>query len=279
MADSPSSDFIQTGKLPVADLPVDPLNDDLWLKIEAFQFDNPEDDLSFNARLARKNGWKSDYAIRVVEEYKRFVYLAMRADHEVTPSDDVDQAWHLHLTYSKNYWDEFCKNVLEMPLHHGPTKGGKQEAEKYWEQYQRTLDSYKAISGDEAPNDIWPSPRDRFADVSAMRRINGAQNWVIRKPSIQQFRIIRWGALVVGIAFVVAGYPWVAVCAGAFWIMCSAVMTREEKLATRRYQEDGNLTMLAGGYIMTEGLRGDGLGRHDGHGGGEGGGCGGCGGG
>jgi hypothetical protein len=245
---SQSSDFIETGKLPV----IDPQNDALWQKIEAHDFGDPDADLSFTARLARENGWKPDYASRVVEEYKRFVYLAIRAGHEVTPSDAVDQAWHLHLTYSRNYWDEFCKDVLEMPLHHGPTKGGKPEAEKYWEQYHRTLDSYQELSGEPPPTDIWPSPRDRFADVSAMRRVNGAQNWVIHKPTIQQFRIIRWGALVAG-------------------------MAREERLSTRRHREDGNLTMLAGGYIMTEGLRGDGLGDFNGPGGGDGGG--GCGGG
>ena len=42
--------------------------------------------------------------------------------------------------------------------------------------------------------------------------------------------------------------------------MCSVVMAREERLSPRRHREDGNLTMLARGYIMTEGLRGDGLG-------------------
>lgn len=272
-SDSSSSGFIETGKLPV----IDPQNDALWQKIEDHDFDDPDADFNFTNRLARENGWKPDYASRVVEEYKRFVYLAIRAGHEVTPSDAVDQAWHLHLTYSRNYWDEFCKDVLEMPLHHGPTKGGKPEAEKYWEQYHRTLDSYQELSGEPPPADIWPSPRDRFADVSAMRRVNGAQNWVIRKPNIQQFRIIRWGALVAGFVLVIFGYPWVALCAGAFWLMCSAVMAREERLTMRRHREDGNLTMLAGGYIMTEGLRGDGLGHFDGPGGGDGGG--GCGGG
>ncbi|MEK6230809.1 MAG: hypothetical protein N2A42_03075 [Luteolibacter sp.] len=33
-------------------------------------------------------------------EYKRFVALAMLAGHPVTPSEEVDQAWHLHLVYT-----------------------------------------------------------------------------------------------------------------------------------------------------------------------------------
>jgi len=258
----------------VEDLPaIDPANDPLWQKIEAHQFDDPDAELSFAARLARENGWKPDYASRVVEEYKRFVYLAIRAGHEVTPSDAVDQAWHLHLTYSKNYWDDFCKNVLGASLHHGPTQGGQDEAEKYWDQYRQTRKSYKAMSGDRPPADIWPLPQDRFKDVSAMRRVNTAQAWVIRKPTIQQFRMFRWGLMVAGIVLVVLGYKWVALCAGAFWLMTTAVMAREESLSSRRLREDGNLAMMAGTVAMMDGMHGDGS--H--HGGGDGGG--GCGGG
>ena len=187
--DSSSSEFIDTGKLPV----IDPQNDVLWQSIDAFDFNDPDADSSFTARLAREIGWKPDYASRMVEEYKRFVYLGIRAGHEVTPSDAVDQAWHLHLTYSQNYWDKICKDVLEMPLQHGATKGGKPEAEKYWEQYHRTLDSYQELSGESPPVDIWPSPRDRFVDVSAICRVNAAQNWVIRKPTIQKFPLASIG--------------------------------------------------------------------------------------
>jgi hypothetical protein len=139
--DPSSSEFIDTGKL----LVIDPQNDVLWQSIDAFDFNDSDAYLSFTARLAREIGWKPDYASRMVEEYKRFFYLAIRAVHEVTPSDAVDQAWHLHLTYSQNYWDKFCKDFLEMPLQHGPTKAGKPEAEKYWEQYHRTLDSYQEL--------------------------------------------------------------------------------------------------------------------------------------
>jgi hypothetical protein len=36
--------------------------------------------------------------------------------HIVTPSEQVDQVWHLHLTYTRSYWDEFCPNVLGQPF-------------------------------------------------------------------------------------------------------------------------------------------------------------------
>ena len=34
----------------------------------------------------------------------------------IGPSDEVDQAWHLHLVYTRSYWGEFCPNVLGKPL-------------------------------------------------------------------------------------------------------------------------------------------------------------------
>jgi len=58
--------------------------------------------LPFEARLARENGWCRAYTQRVIVEYKRFVYLAMTAGHVVTPSEEVDHAWHMHLTYTRS---------------------------------------------------------------------------------------------------------------------------------------------------------------------------------
>ena len=71
--------------------------------------------LTFADRLARENGWSAAKAARVVDEYRRFCFLAATAGHEVTPSDAVDQAWHLHLTYSRDYWERFCPEVLGRP--------------------------------------------------------------------------------------------------------------------------------------------------------------------
>lgn len=110
-----------------------------WERIAAHDFDVASHDLSFAKRLARENDWDTFYAERVIEEYRRFCFLAIHADHPVTPSDAVDQVWHLHLTYSRDYWECFCPDVLRQPLHHGPTKGGISENEKYHLWYGKTV--------------------------------------------------------------------------------------------------------------------------------------------
>ena len=79
---------------------------ELWQRIEEFAIDADDVKLTFAERLARENGWSRPFARRVVDEYKRFVFMAMVADHEVTPSDEIDEAWHLHLTYTRSYWDD-----------------------------------------------------------------------------------------------------------------------------------------------------------------------------
>ncbi|MGF2075510.1 glycine-rich domain-containing protein, partial [Enterococcus casseliflavus] len=89
-------------------------------------------------RLARENGWKLEFTRRVVAEYKRFIFLAIVAGHAVTPSQQVDQAWHLHLLYTRSYWDDFCGQVLGLRIHHGPTQGGSAEQAKYRDWYDRT---------------------------------------------------------------------------------------------------------------------------------------------
>ena len=96
-----------------------PEDDALWQRIADHHIGPADALLSFTARLARENRWSVAHAERVIDEYRRFCWLAVMAGHEVTPSDAVDQAWHLHLTYSRDYWDRLCGEVLKRPLHHG----------------------------------------------------------------------------------------------------------------------------------------------------------------
>jgi len=157
-------------------------NDDLlWQRIRDFQLDIPGDQFPFSMRLARENDWSRQFTRRVIYEYKRFCYVAMTAGHPVTPSEEVDQVWHLHLLYTHSYWEDFCESVLQRPFHHGPTRGGAEEGSKYRDWYQATLESYQRIFGSHPPTDIWPPVETRFKHVEAFRRVNTASHWVIRK--------------------------------------------------------------------------------------------------
>jgi uncharacterized protein (TIGR04222 family) len=156
----------------------------LWARLEAFDLDESGASLPLSARLARENGWEGEFAERVISEYKRFVWLAMRARHPVTPSDEVDQVWHLHLCYTRSYWDEMCGQILGAPLHHGPTRGGAEEGQKFENWYERTLESYRRFFGEEPPRDIWPPSAIRFGEATHFRRVNTRRVWLVKKPRV-----------------------------------------------------------------------------------------------
>ncbi len=136
----------------------------------------------FLRRLARENRWSLSYAQRVIEEYRRFMFLAIVAGHPVTPSEEVDQAWHLHLMYTRSYWDEFCRQVLGKPIHHEPTRGGPSERERHHAQYERTLASYRQWFERQPPSDIWPTTETRFGPASRQVRVCPAHVWIVPKP-------------------------------------------------------------------------------------------------
>ncbi len=156
----------------------------LYEKIQAFSLDAIDAVYPLSGRLVRQNRWSLVYTQRTIEEYKKFVLLAMIADHPVTPSEQVDQVWHLHLIYSYSYWEEFCPKVLGRSLHHGPTKGGAQEELKYRDRYRKTLEAYERTFGYAAPSDIWPMSDRRFGIDTQVERVNVKQNWVIPKPAL-----------------------------------------------------------------------------------------------
>ena len=137
--------------------------------------------MSFEERLAHENGWSLATARRVVLEYRRFLFLAVASGGPVSPSEQVDQAWHLHLTYTRSYWERLCRNLLERTLHHTPTRGGHEEAAKFRDQYSRTLDAYRSAFGEEPPSDIWPPVEKRFGEGENFVRVNTASHWVLSK--------------------------------------------------------------------------------------------------
>jgi hypothetical protein len=133
-----------------------PFDQNLWDRLETMEIDPPGATTRFQHRLKQYNKWTDEFAARVTKEYRRFLYLAARAGHPVTPSDTVDQAWHLHLIYTRHYWWELCDEILGMQLHHEPSAGGTVESNKFQRQYEQTIESYKATFGEAPPADIWP---------------------------------------------------------------------------------------------------------------------------
>ncbi|WP_343727550.1 TIGR04222 domain-containing membrane protein [Burkholderia seminalis] len=139
----------------------------LLARLHAYSPDDPRAPLPYSRRLAEAEGWSHAHALAVIDEYKRFAFLAQAAGHPVTPSVAVDAAWHFHLQYTLEYWDVFCAGVLRARLHHMPGTGAPDEGAVYARRYRDTLDSYRRMFGHEPPESIWPRPVDRPAEAAA----------------------------------------------------------------------------------------------------------------
>lgn len=153
---------------------VDPLAPDaadLLRRIEAHGFDTPDEPLAFESRLADDHGWTLGHALAVAQEYRRFLVLTQVAGQVVSPSPDVDEAWHLHLTRTAHY-EAFCTAVFGRFLHHAPARAG--EGAKHRDMYAATLEAYRIAFGSSAPAVIWPRPGQPPA-----RQVIAAPGWTV----------------------------------------------------------------------------------------------------
>jgi uncharacterized protein (TIGR04222 family) len=181
--------------------PFDLEQHDLYQCLQAFDLDDPTHVLGFSQHLMRSQGWTDAYTQRAIEEYKKFAFLAVVTNHQVVPSDAVDQVWHTHILLTQSYGEEFCLKVLGQMLHHQPTQGGKAERAKFHRLYVETMASYRQFFG-VPPIDIWPPTHVRFGADLKMQRVNLSHYWLIPKrlPRFQLPQSLKRGAIAVGMA-------------------------------------------------------------------------------
>lgn len=132
----------------------------LWSAIQQFPLNDPNAAITFQQKLAAKQNWSSSYTEMVIEEYRKFLFLCCISPNGASPSQAVDEAWHLHLTYTVSYWTDLCKNTLHKDIHHHPSRGGDEEDHKHRDWYAETLQLYQSVFGSPPPLAIWPPPKN-----------------------------------------------------------------------------------------------------------------------
>jgi hypothetical protein len=153
----------------------------LWQQLAKLEITPPSYTLTFEARLAREQAWSFDRSLAVVEEYRKFLFLLLTCPHPVTPSEEVDAVWHLHLLYTRSYYEDLCQQIAGFVIHHQPTAGGPSEGNKFRDWYQQTLNSYAEKFGS-PPKDIWPDPDKRFANAGSGNWFNPTTHILIPRP-------------------------------------------------------------------------------------------------
>ncbi len=142
---------------------------ELWARLEGYSFDTGTGSAPFSVKLARAEGWSAAFTARVIGEYRRFLYLTQVSDRQVTPSQIVDAAWHMHLTFTRDYWDDLCLNVIGTPVHHQPC-AGDEEMPRYRNQFAATKALYEAEFGHEPPVEIWGRDKTGRAALKTFAR-------------------------------------------------------------------------------------------------------------
>jgi len=163
----------------------------LWIKIQNFPLDEPGATVNFSQKLAQQQNWSPAFTKRVIEEYRKFILLCCVSEKGASPSKAVDEAWHLHLTYTKSYWINFCKNTLGKEIHHHPSKGGADEDHKHEDWYNETLQLYQKIFGLAPPTDIWPKPQE--------------YQHIIGFDGVPKTKNIHWAAAIIALPFLFTG--------------------------------------------------------------------------
>ena len=175
-------------------------NEKLWHAIQEHQFDD-----GFASRLAVELNWDLTFSKNAIAEYRRFVYLSQISKWSVTPSRTIDKVWHFHLTYTKNYWDILCKQVLLQPLHHNPG-GSNENPDRFRVQFANTLALYQSEFGEAAPTKFW-GPRP-YSDVTDYFR---KRMWMAALPA---FFLFFWISPFFGFGFSMDGWTGAGIWVG-----------------------------------------------------------------
>ena len=133
----------------------------LLSRILGFEIDPPEQPGAFLERLVAETGWTTAEAHSTILEYRRFLYLAAVSTNGATPSRKIDEVWHQHLLFTRNY-ERMCREAIGRTLHHDPGTSAADE-ERYRQLYLDTLASYEREFGVPPPEDCWPLPGTRTA--------------------------------------------------------------------------------------------------------------------
>jgi hypothetical protein len=170
---------------------------DLWLRLENYHFEDlvPPHladrvaaafggaDASMKAfanKIATKLGWTPRFALRTIDEYRRFVYLGLVSDFYVTPPRAIDQVWHEHLLFTSAY-RAFCREVLRQDFDHHPELLPTPDQTGVFEaQYEATLDLYEREFNRAPPVDIWGTPkfsRDAAAKGRTPKSKSDGNDW------------------------------------------------------------------------------------------------------
>jgi len=124
-------------------------------------------------RVIKEQKWSSEYADKVLQEYRRFLLLCYKFPHmNSVPSLAVDECWHAHILHTRDYARDCCK-FLGFFLHHAPSYG-EEKMEQDAKDFQVMMANYRTLFNEE-PSAVWGHRGSNGAEPkAACSACNGA---------------------------------------------------------------------------------------------------------
>jgi hypothetical protein len=86
--------------------------------------------------------WNRSDALHCLELYKNFLLLQKKySQNTLVPSREIDEFWHNHILYTKNYFQD-CLNIFGHYFHHEPASPNDQDSQQLINDYLKTKKLY-----------------------------------------------------------------------------------------------------------------------------------------
>jgi hypothetical protein len=120
-------------------------NQYLWFKIKNTSLLNGDiDNLIFKNRLMLKFKWSNTTCDDMILQYKQFLFIAATSNEKETPTQAVDDVWHEHILYTRDYFENWAK-LLGKTIHHEPDREiNPAKTKQVFEKTQLKLDALRA---------------------------------------------------------------------------------------------------------------------------------------
>ena len=150
--------------------------DPLWLKLNLMNAEGLQAFAPVMQTMQQHMGSNAEMGQQVIEEYRKFLFLSMRAGHQVIPPGVINDVWMMHMQTAQNYWENLGKMITERPVVQGVDAKNIASMADTW---AATLKSYELIFGAKPPAEIWgkgPAADNPMAQMMTnMRKMFGLE--------------------------------------------------------------------------------------------------------
>lgn len=136
----------------------------IWKQLENFTFNASNQLENYTKKLAQRAKWTTPFTNEVIEEYKKFLFLAATEKCILVPPPPVDLAWKMHIEYFPLSWKNICSQILGIKLKRAnpPKENDDDPPFPRTVYYNQTLKIYSRVFHTWPSATLWPTSEEWF---------------------------------------------------------------------------------------------------------------------